>query len=51
MTTHTIFCVREPLPVDEQWCLCGLLNGYVANYLVRIRGGTHVPAIVMHGFA
>lgn len=48
VTTHTIFCLREPLPVDEQWCLCGLLNGYVANYLVRLRGGTHVPATVMH---
>jgi hypothetical protein len=47
VTTHTIFCLREPLVMDEQWCLCGLLNGYVANYLVRLRGGTHVPAIVM----
>jgi hypothetical protein len=47
VTTHTVFCLREPLPIDEQWCLCGLLNGCVANYLVRLRGGTHVPAIVM----
>jgi hypothetical protein len=46
-TTHTVFCLREPLPLDEQWCLCGLLNGFVANYFVRLRGGTHVPAIVM----
>lgn len=46
-TTHTVFCLREPLPMDEQWCLCGLLNGFVANYLVRIRGGTHVPAAAM----
>src|SRR5262249_8570090 len=44
VTTHTIFCLREPRPLDEQWCLCGLLNGFVANYLVRLRGGTHVPA-------
>jgi N-6 DNA Methylase/Eco57I restriction-modification methylase len=47
VTTHTIFCLREAIPMDEQWCLCGLLNGFVANYLVRIRGGTHVPASVM----
>jgi hypothetical protein len=46
-TTHTVFCLREALPIEEQWCLCGLLNGYVANYLVRIRGGTHVPAAAM----
>src|SRR5262249_50997959 len=47
VTTHTIFCLREPLAIDDQWCLCGLLNGFVANYLVRIRGGTHVPAAAM----
>ena len=48
ITTHTIFCLRDPLPLDEQWCLCSLLNSFVANYLVRLRGGTHVPAVVMH---
>ena len=48
VTTHTIFCLREQLPLEEQWCLCGLLNSFVANYLVRLRGGIHVPAAVMH---
>jgi hypothetical protein len=48
VTTHTIFCLREAVPLEEQWCLCGLLNSFVANYLVRLRGGTHVPAAVMH---
>jgi len=47
VTTHTIFCLREAISIDDQWCLCGLLNGYVANYLIRLRGGTHVPAAAM----
>ena len=48
VTTHTIFCLREAVPPEEQWCLCGLLNSFVANFLVRLRGGTHVSAAVMH---
>jgi hypothetical protein len=47
VTTHTIFCLRDAMTEDDQWCLCGLLNSFVANYLVRLRGGTHVPASVM----
>ena len=47
VTTHTIFCLREG---DEavHWFLCGVFNSFVANYLVRLRGGTHVPAAVIH---
>jgi len=48
VTTHTVFCLREPLDDDTQWYLCGVLNSYVANYCVRLRGGTHVPAFVIH---
>ena len=48
VTTHTIFCLREALSDDEQWFLCGVFNSYVANYCVRLRGGTHVPASVIH---
>jgi hypothetical protein len=47
VSTHTVFCLRDRLPLDDQWCLCGILNGFVANYLVRLRGGTHVPAATM----
>ena len=51
VTTHTIFCMRAPgAPSDEDlhWFLCGVFNSFVANYLVRLRGGTHVPAAVIH---
>jgi hypothetical protein len=48
VTTHTIFCLKTPLPRDAHWFLCGVFNSLVANYLIRLRGGTHVPAAVIH---
>jgi hypothetical protein len=48
VTTHTIFCMRAPYEEPLHWFLCGVFNSFVANYLVRLRGGTHVPAAVIH---
>jgi hypothetical protein len=42
VTTHTLFCLRTPLSLPSQRVLCGLLNSYVANYLIRLRVNTHV---------
>jgi hypothetical protein len=42
VTTHTLFCLRTPLPEADQHVLCALLNSYVANYIVRFRVNTHV---------
>ncbi len=42
VTTHTLFCLKTPLPPDAQHVLCALLNSFVANYLVRFRVNTHV---------
>jgi hypothetical protein len=42
VSTHTIFCLRTPLPLQSQHFLCGLFNSYVVNYLVRLRVTTHV---------
>jgi hypothetical protein len=44
VTTHTLFCLKTPLDEDAQWFLCGVMNSYVANYLVRLRVTTHVSA-------
>jgi hypothetical protein len=44
VTTHTIFCLKDALDADLQWFLCGMFNSFVANYLVRLHGGTHVTA-------
>lgn len=46
VTTHTLFCLRGEAREDEHLFLCGLLNSYVANYLVRLRVGTHVTAAI-----
>jgi hypothetical protein len=44
VTTHTLFVLREPLAMPRQLMLCALLNSYVANYLIRMRVGTHVTS-------
>jgi hypothetical protein len=47
ISTHTVFCSRDALGADSQYCLLALLNSLVANYLVRLRVTTHVTAAVM----
>lgn len=47
VTTHTLFCLRSPLPLPAQQVLCALLNSFVANYLVRLRVNTHVTASLL----
>jgi hypothetical protein len=47
VTTHTLFCLKTPLPLDTQHVLCALLNSFVANYLVRLRVTTHVTASLL----
>jgi hypothetical protein len=42
VSTHTVFCLRTPLPPRTQHFLCGLFNSFVVNYLVRLRVTTHV---------
>jgi hypothetical protein len=47
VTTHTLFCLRTPLRVADQWLLCALLNSFVANFLVRQRVSSHVTLSTM----
>jgi hypothetical protein len=42
LSTHTVFCLRTPLPLAVQYFLCGLFNSFVVNYFVRMRVTTHV---------
>jgi hypothetical protein len=46
VTTHTLFCLRTPLSHQRQLVLCGLMNSFVANYLVRLRVSTHVTIAI-----
>jgi hypothetical protein len=47
VSTHTVFCLKSELDERSQWCLLGLLNSLVANYLVRLNVTTHVTAALM----
>jgi len=44
VTTHSVFCLKTPLAEAEQAFLCGLLNSFVANFLIRLFVTTHVTA-------
>ncbi len=47
VTTHTLFCLKNPSPAAEQRVLCALLNSFVANYLIRLRVHTHVTVALV----
>ena len=47
MTTHTLFCLKTALDEAEQQFLCGVLNSFVANYLIRQRVNTHVTVTII----
>src|SRR5262249_48072793 len=42
VTTHTIFCLRTTVAVEQQHYLCGLFNSFVLNVVVRLLMGAHV---------
>jgi hypothetical protein len=47
VTTHTLFCLRTRLSPGDQRVLAALLNGYVANWLVRLRVSSHVSLAIL----
>jgi hypothetical protein len=47
VSTHTVFCLRTPLPPARLHFLCGLFNSFVLNYLVRLRVTTHVTTSIV----
>jgi hypothetical protein len=49
VTTHTLYCLRTPLGPDVQHFLCGVLNSWVVNLLVRMLMGGHVTTGLVEG--
>jgi hypothetical protein len=49
VSTHTVFCLRTPMPLHAQHLLCALFNSLVVNYLVRLRVTTHVTTGIVEG--
>ena len=47
VTTHTLFCLKDPLDLPAQHFLCAMLNSFVANYLVRMRVSNHVTVAIV----
>jgi hypothetical protein len=47
VTTHTLFCLRNPLPLDQQHFLCGVLNSDLLDAVVRMLMGGHVTTSLM----
>jgi hypothetical protein len=42
VTTHSLFCLKTPFTNSRQTFLCGMLNSFVANYLIRLVTTTHL---------
>jgi hypothetical protein len=42
VTSHTLFCLRNRFPLEQQHFLCGLFNSYVLNAMVRLLMGGHL---------
>jgi hypothetical protein len=49
VTTHTLFCLRTPLPLVQQQFLCGLFNSATLNRIVRMLMGGHVTTSLVEG--
>jgi hypothetical protein len=47
VSTHTVLCLKTPVPEVAQWFLCGVLNSYVFNYLARLWVTTHVTVALV----
>lgn len=47
VSTHTVFCLKPPMPAPLQHLLCGLFNSLVVNFLVRLRVSTHVTTAIV----
>lgn len=49
VTTHTLFCLRTDIPVEQQHYLCGVFNSDVIDRLVRLEMGGHLTtSLVEH---
>ncbi|HSF99983.1 MAG TPA: hypothetical protein VLA20_02595, partial [Vicinamibacterales bacterium] len=42
VTSHTLFCLRTTLPIEQQHFLAALMNSFVLNAVVRLFMGQHV---------
>jgi hypothetical protein len=51
VSTHTVFCLKEQIPVRRQHLLLACFNSLVVNFLVRLRVNTHVTTTIVEHLA
>lgn len=49
VTTHTIFCLKTPLPPEQQHFLCACFNSEILNRFVRLLMGGHLTTSLVEG--
>jgi hypothetical protein len=49
VTTHTIFCLKTPLPIEQQHFLCACFNSEILNRYVRLLMGGHLTTSLVEG--
>jgi hypothetical protein len=47
ITTHTLFCLKTAIPLEQQQFLCGVFNSAVMDRLVRLEMGSHVTTTLV----
>jgi hypothetical protein len=49
VTSHTIFCLKTPLPIEQQQFLCACFNSGSLNRFVRLLMGGHLTTSLVEG--
>ena len=49
VTTHTIFCLKTALPIEQQHFLCACFNSEILNRFVRVLMGGHLTTSLVEG--
>ncbi len=47
ITTHTLFCLKTEIAIEQQYFLCGVFNSAVMDRLVRLEMGSHVTTTLV----
>ena len=49
VTTHTLFCLRNAVSIEQQHFLCALFNSYALNAIARMLMGGHLTTSLVEG--
>lgn len=49
VTTHTLYCLKTPMALEQQYFLCACFNSFVLNAVVRMLMGGHLTTGLVEG--